>query len=591
MAPGNMKHILNSHLFYLLLYGILLSLALAPYYTDGSFVFGGEGNYFLDFSMYPSFYGHAWVSAYGTGIPNLAPGASGLNILVLSMVEELSGSIALTNFILIFSMYLGPFLAMYLVCKELNASPFVAFIVSLFYIVNPFVLYYLIAINQWNIFCVTVMPLFLWVILKFYQNNFKLFFLTGIVSACFSFTYANVPLLVIIQISIMLSVAIVSIYHNRKFVPAEMIKKYSIILSSYVLFNMWWILVLIDNIDYGMKIYVQSYAESYLNAVTKGKNVIGGMFDLTYHLPEYPGYDFFSYWYSTIPSNFITLIPIILIVLPLFCLKPFKRGSVLPVTILSILLTVLFFAKGLKAPLGNLYLYLYRYIPFFYVFKTPTQKFGILYTFILTVLLLITLLGLREKRYSRFFVAFLVVFVVFCSIPVVTGNILPDYKVPGWGTVSRKYQDKAEYKKVRKTFNSDKALYRLLTLPGGLNYQILLHSDAKYKYTGVDPILSNINRAFIGPHHNILSLYHNISSPRYEKLLGIYNLGSVIINEDKLPWFGIAEKEHIDQLKGVFNNFMPSKKWDKISFYFNIEDFVPVIYAPEQNMIIKLPEE
>jgi len=211
MKTAKFIHVLNNRTFFLILYGVLLALALIPYYTDGCLILGGEGDYVLDYSTHLSKCGFLWLSHWGTGVQNLSPCGTGLNILLLWLVEKLTGSASLTNFVLIFSIYFFPFLAMYLVCKELKTTPFISFISSLFYIVNPFMLYYLNCINQWNVFSVTVMPLFLWVILKYYHSNFKLFFFFGIISACFSFAYTNQPLLAIILISIVLSIFIIVI--------------------------------------------------------------------------------------------------------------------------------------------------------------------------------------------------------------------------------------------------------------------------------------------------------------------------------------------------------------------------------------------
>lgn len=582
MKIYNLIQLKNSHMFFLILYGVLLSIALIPYYTNGTIILGGEGDYFLDFSMYSENYGFTWLSVCGSGLPMYAPSANGLNILLLIICEKLSGSIAITNFILIFSIYFWPFLGMYLVCKEVKASPFISFIIAFFYVINPFMLYYLIAINQWNVFSVAVMPLLLWGILKYYDANFKQFFLFGVISTCFSFAYANPPMLVIIQISILLSVVMASYYHNNRFILTEVIKKYSVVFFSFVSFNMWWILVLFHSLSSAKEFYSKEFAVAWLNIVTCFANTLGTIWHLTNHIPRDSSHDFFSYWYNTIPARFITLIPIFVILVYVFIIRNEKTRNALNLTIFGVLLTVLFFVKGNADPFGFIYSLMFKYIPFFNIFKTPTEKFGLLYVFIFTVLLLIVLKESNKKSYFKYFIGGVTAYLIFCSIPAITGNILPEYKVSPWGYVSRKYKDKTEYKQVREFFNKDMIPYRILSLPGAGNYQILMDNYGGKHYSGLDPILNNINKPFIAPHHNIHLLYSNFSSVGYKKLLGIYNVGKIMINKTNRPWFGIVEKEGIAELKKTFDTFMPSKRWESITIYDNKDYFLHRIYASKE---------
>lgn len=522
-----------------------------------------------------------WSPTYGTGLPNMSLSGTGLNIFLLYLVEKLTGSASTTNFVLIFSIYFFPFFAMYLVCKELKAIPFICFITSLFYVFNPFMLNYLASRNQLSVFSVTVMPLFLWLIMKYYYSNFKLFFLFGFISACFSFTYTNPPMLPIIHISIIFSMFIVSYYRNKKLIPSQIFKKYSIVLVSFLAFNSWWILSFFGGaISTAQKLYTYSFARSWLDITVRDRGaIIAKMFSLTVNIGKDPSRDFFSYWYSSIFAKLITLIPIFIIIYFVLIVKDKRTRNPLNCAISGALLIVLFFVKGNSGLFGFIYSFMFRYIPFFYIFKTPVEKFGLLYVFILSVLLLFIMIGIKGRKCYKSILGIFTAYLIFCSAPIITGNIIPDSKISNGRCVSVKYKDKPEYKQVREEVNNDSFEYRILSMPGVGNYQVLLPNYNNKYYTGLDPVLTNTNKPFIATQHNIELLYENISLTNYRKLLGIYNIGKIMINEDLIPWFGRVESESLTDLRKIFSKFMTAKRWGKITLYDNQDYFIPRIYA------------
>ena len=577
------KSILDRYVSYVILYAIFLAAALIPYYTKGAIILGGEGNYVLDFTDHLGKYGFMWCSFYGVGLPNMAPCGTGINILLLGLIEKMTGSIAITNFVLIFLMYFFPFLAMFLVAKQIKSSPFVSFAIALFYVVNPFIFYYLACMNQWNVFSMTAMPLFLWIILRYYRNNLKLFFFFGLVSALFSFAYTNPPMLVIIHLSMLLSVFISSYYHNKKFIFSEILQKYSIVFFSFILFNLWWILsFFIGSLSAATKIYSASFADSWLNITVQGAGaIIAKTFSLTTLIPIHiPWYNFFTFWYSTIFARLIVLIPFTLVVYFVLISRNKKTSNILTCSIFLTVLVVLFFVKGNSGFFGFIYNFAFKYVPFFYIFKSPVEKFGLFFIFIFTVLLLLILKEIHREEKYRPVLGIFSIYLIFCCTPFLTGNIIPDFNMgPPYGYVSRKYKDKADYIKTRRLINEDRRKYRTLSFPGGGNYQVCIPNYNNKKYTGMDPVLMNTNKPFIAVHHGIASLYKNIPSSNYKKRLGIYNIGKVVINEDLMPWFGAIEKESIAELKSIFSKSMPFKKSGVITLYENKNNFMPCIYV------------
>lgn len=572
---------LNNHVFFVMLYIILLCLGLLPYYINGTIILGGEGDYVFDFSTQLSNFGFMWFSIFGLGLQNLSPSGTGLNIILLWLISKLTASIVIANFVLIFSIYFFPFLAMFLVCKEMKIAPFLAFILSFFYVINPFVLYYLNCINQWNVFSVTVMPLFLWVILRYYNSYRKLFFIFGFISTCFSFTYSNPPLLAIIHISIILSMFVVSHYYHKKIIFSQILKRYGVVLAAFIVFNLWWILNLFTGaISYSSKVYSASWAHDWLDTTVSGHGaILAKMFSITTMVGDNPSYDFFTFWYNTIFSRVITLTPTFIVIYFVLIAKDKKTSNLFNRAILLCLLTILFFVKGNSGPFGFIYDFMFRHVPFFYVFKSPVEKFGLLYVFVFSILLLFIMTNIRSHKYYKPALSIFIIYLIFCSIPLLTGNIIPDSKLGESGYYSRKYKDKDEYVQFRKVVNNDNFQYRVLSLPGRGNYQVCMPNYNNKKYVGLDPVLMNINKPFIAPQHQIGVLYDNLSSDNYVKLLGLYNIGKIMLNEDLLPWFGTREKESSADIKRIFGKYMASKKWGGITLYSNKDYFLPKIYV------------
>ena len=152
---------------------------------------------------------------------NLAPSGTGVNILLLALLENISKNPFITNFILVFCLYYLPFLGMYLAAREINLRPLSAFLVALFYLINPSILNYLVNLNQWNASVVALMPFLFWITLRFYNDNLKLFLFSGATTAIFSVAYTNQPLGVMANLSSLISLYIVSFHFNNKIVYLE----------------------------------------------------------------------------------------------------------------------------------------------------------------------------------------------------------------------------------------------------------------------------------------------------------------------------------------------------------------------------------
>lgn len=532
----------------------------------------------MDFANYISKDSFSWFSAEGYGLLNIVPCNIGLNIIILYLIENLTHSIAITNFTLVFCIYFLPFLFMLLACKELKATPLISFIVAFFYVCNPFISYYLICINQWNVFSVAVIPLFFWLILRFYGQYLKLFFFFGLASAVFNFAYTNQPLLVIDHISMLVSTVFISLYIEKKFKLSKILLNYSVVFISFILFNLWWILSFLNNdgLSSATKIYTVSFARGWLGQMHGP--ILAKTFFLTSMIGDTISYDFFTAWYGSLIGRLVTLVPFVFVAFFVLLSKTTKTKNMLTLCLFGFLLADLFLLKGTLGVFGFVFALMFKFIPYFFIFKTPLEKFGIMFVFYFSVLLVFVFIGLKGSKFYRRSIFTFLIYLFFCSFPLLAGYILPDARIGDYGFSSRKYLDKDEYRSARNSINSENSLYRVLSLPTGGNYQLCLPNYNGKKYTGLDPVLKNIKKAYLAQQHDTF-LFKHVSEPNFIKLLGIFNVGKILVNEDVQPWFGKVEKETNKELNKVFSNLMPKEKWGNVSLYSNTDYFLPRIYV------------
>ena len=570
---------------------LVLTLALSKYYFDGSLILGGEGNNVLNFTEHLNSHSYQWFSLYGQGMMNLVPSATGVNILVLALLENISKNPFITNFMSVFFLYYLPFLGMYLATREINLRPLTAFLVALFYLINPTTLQYLINLNQWNASVVSVMPFLFWITLRFYKDNLKLFLFSGATTALFSFAYTNQPLGIIANLSSLISLYIISFHLNKKMIYSEFLKKYLIVLLAFILFNSWWLL----NIFYATKDAILYYSQGdtqtwLMQTVDSAAAPILKCLTLTILTTDY-GTDFIGNLHNSFPGHIIKFIPITLVVWIFFISRQIQQKKIISRIFLLTLFTI-FFTKGPNPPFGELYLFLFKYFPLFNIFKSPIEKFGLLYIFLFTLLLLFIFLNIKNAKDSRIFHFFIGGYLIFCFIPIATGNIIPDQNLPlhimDHGKVTRKYVDKFEHVNFKTAIIQEKLNYKIMSFPGMGNYQVLIKTGEDVNYTGWDPLVRNINKGFLQPvfGNYITEFYIALEQDSSQKLFGMLNIGKLLVNPDSIPWFGYVGSGDTSLIRKRFEN-LPEEKFGNLSVFNNHKNFLPVVYSPRNMFIIQ----
>ena len=575
--------IVNRYWFFLIFYGILLAIFIFPFYRDGSIILGGEGNYWLDFSVLIKNYAHAWQNK-GIGDYNLSLNALFPNVPILTLLQKIIPSDQIINFLLIFSLYFLPFLGMLVLCREFKTTPFIAFLTSLFYVMNPFSLMFLYSLNQWNVLVLFGLPLFFGVILKFYQNNLKLFFYFGLTTLFLSFINVNPPLIAINLISVAIAVLITAFYLDKKVNLIKLFKKYLLLALSFILFNAWWLANWLYILADVQNMYTKQFAISWLKGTMEFVPAAFRTLNLTMLLPDKieRSYNFFNDYYSLSLVLFVFSLPLF-ILLYAFCKKKFGQKYLLLLA-LTVFLAA-FLAKGIHGIFGGFYEFAVFNFPFFSIFKSASEKWGVLYVFLLSLLLALILKGLRNDKHWRLILLFFLIYLSFNIVPLISGNFIPDYRFDDNFSGSRNFFDKKEYQELRAELNSGSEQYRVLSLPGSQNYQVALQVNNYKFYTGNDPVLHNTNKAFIAPYnHNDQAsvLFKTISEPRYLNLFGFYNIKKIVINKDMYPWFGFQEEESIPEIEEILDRNFDSSKNETISLYDVGDHYLSRFYVPKE---------
>jgi hypothetical protein len=222
-----------------------------------------------------------------------------------------------------------------------------------------------------------------------------------------------------------------------------------------------------------------------------------------------------------------------------------NRNAVIKLFAFLIVLLI-FLTKGMASPFGAVYLYLMENVPYFYIFKTPTEKFGILLNF----LIFIALANVISEKKEFLLKALTWIFAAFCIIPIVFMDGFAASSDDGNYKMSRRQVFSENDSRVINYLTSNYYNMRVLSFPGGLNYQVMI--DSKYGvYTGLDPILNNAHVSYIHPALDT-EIYKDIFSLDWLHRLQEKDISAIVYNTKEIPWFGKSIKIGTNTLSRYF---------------------------------------
>lgn len=498
------------------------------YFLNDSILLGGEGNYFLKFSNYNYNFISTW-SHWGLGHNQFFLNGVNLLTLIFSFIDNPK----INSFVIYSVLYILPFLLFYHFSKFITKDFFARIISSTFYSFNPFTLSFLNQQNIWNNSIVFLIPLYLIIIFKFFEN---IYFLIPILAISFFLLnfIGNPPIFVILIIIIDIFIIYKSIDKEVSYLKTIFILIF--INISYALANLHILLPFI-------------FTETSIESFYQSANVQGWLLSTSLNLENLLNIFIGIHHYGNVEFNSFSKYynyPIIKFVLISFSFYTFyaaykMREKLIIKYLVFIYILFFFLTKGVLSPGGFIYSFLFEYIPFFNIFKTPTEKFAII---IYTIMSIIMLNVFSVKYYNNnFFLKLSIPFVLI--IPLYLGFIFsPHFSVNS--EVSRVYPDYKKDLDIIDFIDDNYFNSSILHLPGHYNYQSWKKNIGnKYSYSGMDPILHNLtNNNFIDLSLNN-DLYSSIINKDYNKfyyLSSIYNLKLIYINNNHFYPFGTILK-------------------------------------------------
>ncbi len=382
--------------------------------------------------------------------------------------------------------------------------------------------------NIANLSVYSLSPLMLTVFIKGLNRQMgflRCIFLFGFISLAASGMGVNPPMLVLFFF-ILVTFFIYHILFIRR--PASskqfifLIAYLFIIFFVFVLINAYWVLPAVGKIfDSGIRNPLEAYQASALGwlrgvcANTSALNVLRMQGAWTWYeawkLEPYVPYS--SYFQKNPLFIIYSFIAPFLAFLAIFFFR--KNRYVFYFAGLALFGT--FFGMGIHKPFGFLYVWLIKYIPGFWSFRSPWYKFTLLtclgYSFLIAISLA-SIYNLLKERLSRkcsmIIPAFLIIFVLGCyliySFPLINGAIFPD---AGQRKYLASYHAKVpDYAyQAADFFNRQQGEWRIMVLP---NKHLRV---TEWGYIGYAPLIGYlINRPVITHHY----ISDNLSRFAYE---------------------------------------------------------------------------
>ncbi len=578
--------IIKLHFAFFITLLVLNFLIYYYYFSHGTIVLGGEGNYWLDFSIYFKNFGYTWQNNMNGQIATTMNSIFSYPALMLLIKNE-----TIRSFIIVSSTYTLPFSVMYFLLTTISPkNRLIALLVAIFFIVNPFSVTFLSGLNPWATHTLFIYPLYFLVVYKTYEDDFKLFASYGIVSLFFAYTFTNPPHMVLITLSLPLYVFIAAKIKQSSLTRKDFIKKTFILYTALFLFHLWWIIQWMLALKSAIQSFPITVARSWLITVSGGsKDFFTQLFSFLWITSPSPDYNFLSFLSSLPYVRFLLFIPFFIIFYWLTVRKTKRENYEIIYFLLLLLAFVILLLKGVNAPFRNLLTACFNYVPFCTVFKTAPEKFGVFFVFIFSLVLFYILKSLKNSFFLIIFVLYLTVNI----LPFFTGAFIPDDKITKNNYSTQKFVDKPAFKKFRTDMELKFLDGRILSLPSYLNYAVMIHLyDNKY-FLGVDPLLLNIPQAFIADYssNDFIGLFQNLDSNNHAKMLAPASIRYIVLNKDQVPWIAKLTDQSIADVQNILDHKYPLlADYGDLRVYTN-PYFLPHIYVPSVLIKSNLPVE
>ena len=336
--------------------------------------------------------------------------------------------------------FLGAGLAIYFLATTIyKKQRVIAFIASLFYMFNFYTLLRILHIGigvSWTLVFLPLLLAFYVIIVKNMkdsQNTTRNVIAFAFISTILtSFASINPPLLAIIFITWFFM--FLYYFITEKAIRIKIVRNLLALSIIVFLINIWWIIPFLTRL---LPVISGSTIVGTVIDVTKwewthSRASFLNLFWLNGHWSWRPKYFPYIDAYSNPVLQFLVFIPMIIAFIGFL----FKNGyRKINLYFGIVILFLMFLAKGLHFPLGNINLFLYKYIPGFFLFREPFPKFYVILIIFLPLLIgsscnsIIEYIRKTKSSYknalSGIFTVFIIVNFLISTFPLLTGEVIP----------------------------------------------------------------------------------------------------------------------------------------------------------------------
>ncbi len=474
---------------------IILCLTLTFIWFHKGLVFAGgeEGMPFYDLEKTVRYYSSVWHES-GTGFPAVNEQRIPIFSFLRMFYQVGIPGFVLQAFLFFLLMSIGTVSVYFLIKETITADhKYLPLIGGIFYLLNPFSMTQIWGRGLYmQFFPFALFPLFLILfILGLKRKNFLYGIAALISSVVFSAAFDNISYALSLWLVIFLYGLFHLIKHFNKKEIIFTVAFFTFLFLGWILLHLFWILP-----------FLALSTQPYAGITENPEQGLGSLRGVSRQYPlhvlirlMHSGY-FFEDLYGKIYSGFIFgLISWIIPLVSLFSIKQFKKLShfwfFTPLFLIG-----LFISLGSNFPSGWLFEVLFKYMPFFQMFRNPFEKFGLVFLiayvpfFSLGALIVAQKIGHIFKKETARFLSLAIIIVLVCGIyvwPMWTGIFAGGYRLNPWVKVPD------DYKEMEKWLDGNSEDYRVFMTPiwsgDGTFYQW-----GNTRFQGTDPMIYLINQ-------------------------------------------------------------------------------------------------
>ena len=572
----------------LIAYGLLSLLFCFTHYKEGFLILRGDTGYPLAPIIYLNNHMSSWFNTYWTGIPAGHALSFGFPLLVVIYLLNLVLDPSQSQMVLLTGLFFASGYMAYvffsLTTPENRKSNILG---GLFYMLN------IVIITEWYV----PNPIFFLAYVGLPITAIGCYFLAkcywrGVFWLVLGYLsigsgFLNTPFILITMLSNILIIFYFGIVSNLNF-GKQLFLVFSVVII-FVLTNLWWLSLLLDFRQEGEAILKTIPLSSWAVDSSRNANILNLLANS--FTPSLAG-DMMPYT-KIIKESLVFLLYLFF---PIIFLSHLIKKIRIPhiAYLLIVYLIIMFLVKGTQAPFGAIYSLMVEYIPYFGIFKTPAEKFGVLFLFWQAFIISLTF-----KKNSHLIVGALIILVL--AYPVYTGNLFSEISIAGKSF--KAYQKIPQsYKEVAALINKDELNGRVLVLPLVDNYQVSYSSS---NYRGLPFFKSMIKKPLIGnsgvERDNVFLFLSNLQDETvFTSWAKRFNVNWIILNKDigvKGSRNSYREIIDIESMLSSGNGYKRIGTFKNLILYqgnamenskgVSSEGIIPHIYAPSKINIIK----